>query len=266
MRGDNGVRRAVSANLKAAIEGLALERPPLPITSIYRQVKQFAASTGESTPSYWTIYRVVRDLPEGLLTLAHRGNKAYSESFDLVHRREASKPNAIWQADHAQLDILLLREDGKTARPWLTIVIDDFSRAIAGYYLGFDPPSSLRTSLALRQGFWRKDHPHWHICGIPEILYTDNGSDFTSKHLEQVAVDLKIRLIFSTPGKPQGRGRVERFFRTLNEMFLCDLGRLHASKQPKARANPGAIRGSLSDISAGHLPQTRKLGRPARTV
>jgi putative transposase len=51
---------------------------------------------------------MIRDLPEGL-TLAHRGNKAYSESFDLVHRREASKPNAIWQADHAQLDILLLR-------------------------------------------------------------------------------------------------------------------------------------------------------------
>ena len=50
MRGDNGVRRAVSANLKAAIEGLALERPPLPITSIYRQVKQFAASTDECTP------------------------------------------------------------------------------------------------------------------------------------------------------------------------------------------------------------------------
>jgi putative transposase len=109
------------------------------------------------------------------------------------------------------------------ARPWLTIVIDDFSRAIAGYYLGFDPPSSLRTSLALRQGIWRKDHPHWHICGIPEILYTDNGSDFTSKHIEQVAIDLKIQLIFSTPGKPQGRGRIERFFRSLNEMFLCDL-------------------------------------------
>jgi putative transposase len=223
MRGDNGVRRAVSTNLKAAIEGLALERPPLPITSIYRQIKQFAVSTGESTPSYWTVYRVVRDLPEGLLPLAHRGNKAYSESFDLVHRREASKPNVIWQADHAQLDILVFREDGKTAKPWLTIVIDDFSRAIAGYYLGFDPPSSLRTSLALRQGIWRKEHPHWHICGIPEVLYTDNNSDFTSNHLEQVAVDLKIRLIFSTPGKPQGRGRVERFFRTLNEMFLCDL-------------------------------------------
>jgi len=84
--------------------------------------------------------------------LAHRGNKACSEGFDLVHRREASKPNAIWQVDHAQLDIWLLREDGSVAKPWLTIVIDDYSRAVAGYYLGFDPPSSLRTTLALHQG------------------------------------------------------------------------------------------------------------------
>ena len=84
-------------------------------------------------------------------------------------------------------------------------MIDHYSRAVAGYYIGFDPPSSLRTALALRQGIWRKAHPHWHICGIPEVLYTDNGSDFTSRHLEQVAVDLKIRLVFSTPGKPQGR-------------------------------------------------------------
>jgi putative transposase len=61
------------------------------------------------------------------------------------------------------------------------------------------------------------------MCGIPEVLYTDNGSDFKSKHIEQVAVDLKIQLVFSTPGKPQGRGRIERFFRTVNEMFLCEL-------------------------------------------
>ena len=137
--------------------------------------------------------------------------------------REASRANAIWQVDHAQLDIRILGEDGSTARPWLTAVIDDYSRAVAGYYLGFEPPSSLRTALALRQGIWRKGDPHWEICGIPDMLYTDNGADFTSKHIEQVAVDLKVRLAFSTLGQPRGRGRIERFFRTVNEMFLCDL-------------------------------------------
>jgi putative transposase len=119
-----------------------------------------AEALQESRPSYAVVRRIVRGLPAGLLILAHQGNKAYSEGFDLVHRREAPKPTSIWQVDHAQLDVRLLRDDGSIGKPWLTIVIDDYSRAIAGYYLGFDPPSSLRTTLALRQGIWRKGDPH----------------------------------------------------------------------------------------------------------
>src|SRR5512135_1367599 len=57
------------------------------------------------------------------------------------------------------------------------------------------------------QAIWRKSQPGWYICGIPQVLYTDHGSDFTSRHIEQVAADLKIRLIFSTGGKPRGRGK-----------------------------------------------------------
>ena len=222
-RDDSGTHRTVSLTLKSAVEGLALEKPPLPIRSIYRQACQFAAQAGEPVPSYATVYALVRAMPKDLLLLAHRGTRAYSEIYDLVHRREAPKSNAIWQVDHAQLPIRLIQEDGSTARPWLTVVIDDFSRAIAGYYLAFDPPSSLRTCLALRQAIWRKQDPHWQVCGIPDVLYTDNGSDFTSRRLEQAATALKIRPIFSIPGEPRGRGRVERFFRTVNEMFLSDL-------------------------------------------
>ncbi len=102
-------------------------------------------------------------------------------------------------------------------------MIDDYSRAVAGYFLSFEDPSALHTSLALRQAIWRKEDSRWIVCGIPDVLYTDNGSDFTSQHLEQVGADLKIRLVFSIPGKPRGRGRIERFFSTVNEMFLCEL-------------------------------------------
>jgi putative transposase len=221
-RADSGERRNISPRLREAVEGLALEKPPLPLTSVHRQVKEFARIIGEPAPSYWVVRDIVLGLPDDLRTLAQHGARRFGEIYEMVHRRDASKPNVVWQVDHAQLDILL-QEEGSARRPWLTAVIDDYSRAIAGYYLSFDPPSSLRTSLALRQGIWRKADPHWQICGIPDVLYTDNGSDFTSKHLEQVAVDLKMRLIFSTPGKPQGRGKIERFFRTVNEMFLCDL-------------------------------------------
>ena len=116
-RANRGARRVVSSTIKAAIEGLALETHPLPITSVHRQVKEFAQAAGEAAPSYWTVYDVVRQLPKSLCTLAHEGAKSYGESFDLVNRREAAKANSIWQADHAQLDIKLLREDGSAARP-----------------------------------------------------------------------------------------------------------------------------------------------------
>jgi hypothetical protein len=92
---------------------------------------QIAQDTGDSAPSYDVIYEVVRQLPAGLLTLAHEGKKAYSATFDLVHRREAERPNAIWQTDHTLLDILVQREGENPAQPWLTVILDDYSRAVA---------------------------------------------------------------------------------------------------------------------------------------
>ena len=222
-RGDSGERRAVSKVTREVIEGLALQKPPLPIAALYRQVCRISQERAEHVPSYGTVLNIVRSLGADLVTLAHEGTKAYSNAFDLVHRREAEGPNAIWQADHTPLDIFLLNADAKPEKPWLTVVIDDYSRSIAGYFLSFEAPSALHTSLALRQAIWRKDDPRWMVCGIPEVLYTDNGSDFTSRHLEQVSADLRIQLVFSIPGKPRGRGRIERFFNTVNEMFLCEL-------------------------------------------
>lgn len=180
-RDDRGARRAVTEKVKEAIEGLALQRPPLPVTALYRQVQRLTHDLGEQPPSYSVVYDVVHKLPADLLVLAHQGGKAYSNTFELIHRREGERPNAIWQADHTPLDILLVRPDLQVANPWLTVVIDDYSRAVVGYFLSFEAPSALHTSLALRQAIWRKEDSRWIVCGIPDVLYTDNGSDFTSR-------------------------------------------------------------------------------------
>lgn len=55
------------------------------------------------------------------------------------------------------------------------------------------------------------------------MFYTDHGSDFTSRHLEQVAADLGMRLVFSLPGQPCGRGKAERYMDTVNQMCLSAL-------------------------------------------
>lgn len=111
----------------------------------------------------------------------------------------------------------------QATKPWLTVIIDDYSRAVTGYFLAIDPPSSVRIALALRQSIWRKDEAEWTVCGIPEKFYSDCGSDFLSNHIDQVAIDLKFETIQTEPDDPQGKGRCERFFLTVNEMLLSKL-------------------------------------------
>lgn len=218
-RSDRG-KRHLSDTLRQAIEGFALRKPPLSAASIHRQVITFAEGLKEPAPSYSTVYALIRELDPALLTLAHEGTKAYSDAFDLVHRHEATGPNAVWQADHSELDIWLKDGRGRPEKPWLTIILDDYSRAVAGYALSFSDPSAIQTALALRQAIWRKGRPGWQVCGIPGILYSDHGSDFTSRHLEQVAADLKIRLVNSMVGRPRGRGKIERFFESVSQVLL----------------------------------------------
>jgi hypothetical protein len=54
-RADRGERRMISTRLREAAEGLALEKPPLPLTSVHRRVSQFAQLIGEAAPSYWGV-------------------------------------------------------------------------------------------------------------------------------------------------------------------------------------------------------------------
>jgi putative transposase len=68
-RDHRGNRRVVSPKIKAAIEALSLESPPLPVRSICRQIRQLAETIGEPLLRYGTVYDLVREVPIGLLTL-----------------------------------------------------------------------------------------------------------------------------------------------------------------------------------------------------
>jgi putative transposase len=222
-RSDKGKYRHVSQKLLHFIEGLALKRPKLSIAAICDKANELAKILNAPNISYNTVTKIINNLPKSMIVLAQEGDKVYEETFDLLYKHEAKSSNETWQADHTLLDIYLIDISGKQVRPWLTIIIDDYSRAIAGYYLFLDAPSALQTALAFRQAIWTKNEAEWQICGIPERLYTDHGSDFTSKHIEMVCADLKIQLIFSNVGKPRGRGKIERFFNTVNQKLLCRL-------------------------------------------
>ncbi|PDX98875.1 transposase [Bacillus pseudomycoides] len=221
-RSDSG-KIQLDSEVIVTIEQMILKHRRNSLTSIHRMICEHCQQQSWKQPSYYQVYKIAQSLSQSLKNLAHDGQKAYENQYDLIHRREASYPNEIWQADHTLLDILVLNEKGKPERPWLTIILDDYSRAVAGYFLTFQAPSATQTALTLHQGIWHKQNSDWIICGIPEQFYTDHGSDFTSNHLEQVAIDLKINLVFSKVGVPRGRGKIERFFLTVNQLFLQDL-------------------------------------------
>jgi len=122
---------------------------------------------------------------------------------------EAELPNDLWQSDSMhgpQVDV-----DGRKRKTYLLGFLDDHSRLIphAQFYLSEGLSSYLH---ALEQALLRR--------GLPRKLYLDNGPAFRSKHLEDVTASLGIALIHSSPYKPQGRGKIERFFRTVRSQFL----------------------------------------------
>src|SRR6202011_3784401 len=59
--------------------------------------------------------------------------------------------------------------------------------------------------------------------GVPERIYVDNGSAFVDTWLLRGCAVLGVKLTHSTPGRPQGRGKIERLFRTVREQFLVEI-------------------------------------------
>jgi len=230
-RADMG-KRKLPAELVALVEGMALRKPRPSIAAMHRRMTALATQRNWTPPSYGSVYGIVRRLSPAMVTLAQNGPAAFRDRYELIYRHRAAGPNALWQADHTLLDMMILDANGEAVRPWLTIIMDDYSRAIAGYAIFLGAPTALHTALALRQAMWSKPHAAWPVCGIPDVLYVDHGSDFTSTHLEQVAADLRFQLVHSSVGRPQGRGKVERLFGTLNTECLAELPGYLSQGQP----------------------------------
>lgn len=123
---------------------------------------------------------------------------------------EAELPNDLWQSDvmHGPM----VEVGGKMRKSYLIAFIDDHSRLVP--YGRFYLSEALSSYL---------DAFQWALLkrGLPRKLYVDNGPAFRSKHLEYVAACLGIALIHSKPYTPQGRGKIERFFKTVRSDFLA---------------------------------------------
>ena len=221
-RSDAGQRRT-DPELVEIITALALRLPTPTTAYVWRRVGDIARDRGLNAPSYSTVRSIVTGIDPGLRVLATRGASAYRDQFELVLRRSTSRPNEQWQIDHTLLDIEVVDERGASLRPWLTVILDDYSRSVTGYVLSARTPTADQSALAFHQAASRKHHPRWIMAGLPDILYSDHGADFTSERFDRACLNLHVRLVHSRHGIPQGRGKIERFYLTLTSELLPHL-------------------------------------------
>lgn len=164
------------------------------------QVAEIITVAQRSSPSERTIQRHFARL--GLNT---RPDGSPPVAFG---RFEAENPNDRWTGDALHGP----PADGHKA--YLFAFLDDHSRAVPGYRWGHSE-DTVRLEAALRHGLASK--------GVPRSAYVDNGSAFVAAPLLRACATLGIRLIHATPRRPQGKGKIERFFRTVRDQFLVEV-------------------------------------------
>lgn len=134
--------------------------------------------------------------------------RALPDAPGVFGRFEAARPNELWTGDALHGPVIGGR------KTFLFAFIDDHSRALVGYRFGH-AEDTVRLAAALR--------PALASRGVPESIYVDNGSAFVDAWLLRACAKLGIKLTHSTPGRPQGRGKIERVFRTVRDQFLVEV-------------------------------------------
>ena len=272
-RSDRGTFRSLDPNVRMAIRQLLAEEPNLTVPTLVRRLKQKKAIPSETVVNKATVYRFIE----------REGLREKDSSAEDRRKFEAAAPNDLWQSDVMHGPRALV--NGVRKKTYLIAIIDDHSRMIV--HAAFYNAETLDNfEDALRQAVTR-----W---GLPQKLYTDNGGCFRAHHLEFVTAALGISLRHARPYKPQGKGKIERWFRTIRQEFLPDIeakaqpmplaalnqaladwvesynGRVHSSTEqtPTARYRGGieCVRPAPPDLLAYFREVERRLVRKDRTV
>jgi putative transposase len=204
-RQDRGLIRAVSPETATLIERLKRENPHRTGTALLRELA-LSNQPNQARLSASTLYRFLqtRGLTERQLLLA----KATE------HKKfEAQYANQIWQSD-LLFGPWVQRPGGGKMQVFLQATLDDASRLIP--HAQFYPNQGLDSFLdCLRQAIAAR--------GVPTRLYMDNAKVYRSPQLARIAASIGILIVHTPPYQPEGRGKIERYFRSVREQFLANL-------------------------------------------
>ena len=208
VRKDKGTT-SLSPELQQAIKEERIKYPAWTIKRIMLSLEKKKVWNSKK-PSLTSIYRFSKN---------HKLNRNPVKPVEESRSFEYANFGELWVADFLHGPKVKV---GRTEKKcYLHAIIDDATRYIvqAEFHLAEDTRATLSDLMQAVRRF-----------GVPKRFYTDNGSAFRSKHLAHVEARLSITLHNTTAGRPNGRGKIERVFRTMRDGFITGRGRTSLKK------------------------------------
>ena len=229
---DPAVRAVIADTVRE--KWLTLESPPLTVVYdfICRNIEKLnkgVAGGDLVAPSEMAVRRWIKEnLDPYTQTFYRMGKKEADHQFRLTKRAPVvTRPLEVVEYDDTPLDIILVDANGRPrGRANLTAGICVATGMIVGWHLGMDKPSWSTVMQALRMTVLKKDlgnsgaESPYPVYGVPEMIKVDNGAAYRSTSLVAAAGQLQFELRLVPVGKPNLKGKVERFFREVSKDFL----------------------------------------------
>lgn len=217
---------SVEAIIAEVIETYHLSRMRPTITQTIAEARRRCADAKLKLPDPETIRRRIKRVPDVDILASRESRKVARYRHGPLHGRTPTtiRPLERVQIDHTTVDVIVVdalhRKPLK--RPYITIAIDEYSRAVLGFYLSLDAPSATSVGLCLVHAVLPKNEWaariglqfDWPMYGRPDRLYVDNGSDFHSEAVEKGCAAWGMEIEYRPPGMPHFGGVVERMIRT----------------------------------------------------
>lgn len=192
----------------------------------YLEIERLCRKVNSPVPAKQTVIRRIHEISRVEHAAKREGRNA---ALDLKPNRGTVSNgdflNSLWQIDHTLVDIILVDEEYREpiSRPWITVVIDVYSRMVMGWYISFDPPGSIGTGLSISTSILPKEERlielesslPWPCQGKPTIIMADNAKEFRGNMLKNACAEHGIELRFRPVKKPNYGGHIERMMGTL---------------------------------------------------
>jgi len=200
-RCDRGVPRLLTAEQERWVVEQVKASPSIAVKVLYREWKK----TDPKLPALSSVYRALRQHNLDQRARHYLVRQAVSGPTKAF---EAPLVNDLWMVDFSPGPFLPQAASKKSLATHLCAIVDDHSRLVvhAAYYERADAFCFHQT---LKEAIRRR--------GLPRKLYTDQGRPFTNDHTRVICANLGIRLLHAKPYHAWSKGKIERFFHTLQQ-------------------------------------------------